>query len=178
MDHETSTLREHNRKKNLFFKRNERGKEKTPCVCTWAQTKRAIQHLQDEFQIENINKNYGHANVQASDKFVMRMRKRLTKRKMFRIFFFFFHTANATQLFDKEWISTLWVLCNFTEPQTIIHWYSSSSLCEVGGHWSSPPVYPRDVSLCSLSLQNITNDEGVLFFISNRLKEREEKRKP
>ena len=90
MDHETSTLREHNRKKNLFFKRNERGKEKTPCVCTWAQTKRAIQHLQDEFQIENINKNYGHANVQASDKFVMRMRKRLTKRKMFRIFFFFF----------------------------------------------------------------------------------------
>lgn len=51
------------------------------------QTKRAIQHLHDEFQIENINKNYGHANVRASDKSVMRMRKWLTKRKMFQIFF-------------------------------------------------------------------------------------------
>lgn len=50
------------------------------------QTKRAIQHLHDEFQIENINKNYGHANAQARDKFVMRMKKWLTKRKMFRIF--------------------------------------------------------------------------------------------
>lgn len=153
MDHETSTLREHNRKKNLFFKRNERGKEKTPCVCTWAQTKRAIQHLQDEFQIENINKNYGHANVQASDKFVMRMRKRLTKRKMFS-FFFFFHTANATQLFVKEWISTLWVLCNFTEPQTITHSLILLFLPVWRGGVTGLLLqcYPHDVSLCSLSL--------------------------
>lgn len=134
MDHETSTLREHNRKKNLFFKRNERGKEKTPCVCTWAQTKRAIQHLQDEFQIENINKNYGHANVQASDKFVMRMRKRLTKRKMFSFFFFF-----STQLMQPSSSSKNEFLpCGYcailqSPRQSLIHWYSSSSLCDVGG---------------------------------------------
>lgn len=54
MDHETSTLREHNRKKNLFFKKMKR--KKKHLVFVHEHKPKAIQHLQDEFQIENINK--------------------------------------------------------------------------------------------------------------------------
>lgn len=49
--------------------------------------KRAIQHLHHEFQIENINKNYVHANVQASDKFVMRMNGLPREKKCLECFF-------------------------------------------------------------------------------------------
>lgn len=72
-------------KELLTLKKNWESKRKIPCVYLSVPTKRAIQHLHDEFQIENIKKNYGHANVQASDTSVMRMRmnKWLTKRKRF-----------------------------------------------------------------------------------------------
>lgn len=133
--------------KEIIFKKKRERKRKIPCVYIWVQTKRAVQHLHDEFQIENINKNYGHANVQASDKFVMRMRKWLTKRKMFRIVFFL-QTANAAQLCRKGGNSTLFSKCSFTEPQTFVH--SSALLLRrlrVRGYFSSPPPYPHDASL-------------------------------
>lgn len=60
------------KKKELIFEKKWEEKRKIFCVYIGVQTKRAIQHLHDEFQIENINKNYGHANVHASDKSLMR----------------------------------------------------------------------------------------------------------
>lgn len=125
------------RKKKLISKKKEERERKIPRVYIWVQTKRAIQHLHDEFQIENINKNYGHANVRASDKSVMRMRKWLTKRKMFLIFFF--QTANAAQLCRKGWNSTFFSKCNVTELQTFIHSLILLFVClRVRGHFSSP----------------------------------------
>lgn len=102
--------------KELIFKKKWERKRKILRVYIRAQTKRAIQHLQDEFQIENINKNYGHANVQASDKFVMRRRKWLTKRKMFRIFFSPAQLMQPGSATKDEFLPCL--MWNFIEPQT------------------------------------------------------------
>lgn len=42
------------RKKNLFLKINEKRKQKYPVFIYKVQTKRAIQHFYNDFQIENI----------------------------------------------------------------------------------------------------------------------------
>lgn len=163
--------------KELTLEKKWESKRKIPCVYLSVPTKRAIQRLHDEFQIENIKKNYGHANVQASDTFVMRMRmkKWLTKRKRFRIFFW--HTANAGQLRGQGRISTSFLKCSWREPQTCIHaWVLLFPCLPVRGHCFAPSTAsPRLRPPTFFPIQNITNQVECGLLISHRLKTREER---
>lgn len=145
MDHKTNTLRE-SIGKRTYFKKEMREEKKNTRVFIWAQTERAIQHLHDEFQIGNINKNYGHANAQASDKFVMRMRKWLTKRKMFRIIFKQLMQPSPAA---KGRTSILLVKCSVAAPQTFTHSFTVLlPVSELEESFSLlPPSPPHDAPL-------------------------------
>lgn len=56
-----------------------RGKEKHSLFIYECKLKGPFSISKMNFRLKTLKKNYGHANVQASDKFVMRIRKWLTK---------------------------------------------------------------------------------------------------